>query len=259
MVARAGHAGGERDATAGRQTRASPPRFQWIRSYLRSSRRPEGAALAALPLLLIYGYGLLIASPAARSGVDGVSSALLGLFGVRVYITVLGALAATMLLAVGLRLRGRLGGHALLAAPMALESTLYGLFLGTVILDVMAWQGLMGPLLVDASFVEHVVMSAGAGLCEETVFRLLLLPGTALLLTRGLAMPRPLAWALAIAATSLAFAGAHHLGGEPWDRFAFIYRALAGVVFAALYLARGFGVAAWTHAVYDLYVLSGQT
>ena len=34
-------------------------------------------------------------------------------------------------------------------------------------------------------------------------------------------------------------------------------RAVAGVAFSALYLARGFGITAWTHALYDIAVLLG--
>jgi membrane protease YdiL (CAAX protease family) len=250
-------AASKRLAAAAPKRRGEPAALPWYHAYLRGTRGAEGSALAVLPLVLIYGVGLLYASPEARSGVDFVSQTLLGLFGLRGYVGVLSIGALLALLVVSVRLGGALGRHALLAAPVALEATFYGLFLGTVILDVMAWRGLLGPLLVDATWVEHIVMSAGAGLCEETVFRLLLLPGTALLLHHALAMPRPMALGVAVAVTSLAFAGAHLLGGEPWDAFAFTYRTLAGAVFAALFLVRGFAVATWSHAVYDLYVLSG--
>ena len=37
---------------------------------------------------------------------------------------------------------------------------------------------------------------------------------------------------------------------------ALIVIALAGVFFALVYQLRGFAVAAWTHALYDVYVLS---
>ena len=32
----------------------------------------------------------------------------------------------------------------------------------------------------------------------------------------------------------------------------FTFRAIAGVAFSVLYVTRGFGIAAWTHALYDL-------
>ena len=45
------------------------------------------------------------------------------------------------------------------------------------------------------------------------------------------------------------------LYGDHWALYSFVYRLLAGVFFSALYLTRGFGVTAWTHALYDVFVL----
>ena len=44
--------------------------------------------------------------------------------------------------------------------------------------------------------------------------------------------------------------------GEPFAFAPFVYRTLAGAFFATVYQVRGFAVAAWTHAIYDVYVLS---
>jgi membrane protease YdiL (CAAX protease family) len=56
--------------------------------------------------------------------------------------------------------------------------------------------------------------------------------------------------------TSLIFAAAHHLGaqGEPFQWYAFVFRATAGLFFATLFLFRGFGIAAGTHTAYDMLV-----
>ena len=35
----------------------------------------------------------------------------------------------------------------------------------------------------------------------------------------------------------------------------FVFRTLAGLAFSGLYLTRGFGITAWTHALYDVAVL----
>ena len=44
--------------------------------------------------------------------------------------------------------------------------------------------------------------------------------------------------------------------GEPFRFMPFVYRTFAGVFFALVYQVRGFAVAAWTHTLYDVYVLS---
>ena len=100
------------------------------------------------------------------------------------------------------------------------------------------------------------VISAGAGLHEELIFRVLGMGGLGFLLS-GLTGRRR-AWLFALVLSSLIFSLAHHVGpaGEPFTYAAFVYRSLAGVFFAMVYQLRGFAVAAWTHALYDVYVLS---
>ncbi|HOI10403.1 MAG TPA: CPBP family glutamic-type intramembrane protease, partial [Myxococcota bacterium] len=80
---------------------------------------------------------------------------------------------------------------------------------------------------------------------------------------RAFAGPRPGARlgvaAVALAAvvlSSLAFSLAHHLGAiEPPAAYVFWYRALAGIVFGGVFLARGFAVAAYAHFLYDVLVM----
>jgi len=105
------------------------------------------------------------------------------------------------------------------------------------------------------SVVRRFVAYMGAGIYEELLFRLMLLPVLASVL-KWLGCNE--IWSLAGGAilSSLAFAGAHHLGplGEPFQWYAFLFRASAGIFFAALFVYRGFGIAAGTHAAYDMLV-----
>lgn len=95
----------------------------------------------------------------------------------------------------------------------------------------------------------------GAGIYEEAIFRLALIP----LVYGGLRLiqaPGVVAGTLAITLSSLLFALAHHMGtpGEPFTWFAFIFRWAAGVYFAWIFLARGFAIAVGAHAAYDVMV-----
>ncbi|MBL4687558.1 MAG: CPBP family intramembrane metalloprotease [Nannocystaceae bacterium] len=107
--------------------------------------------------------------------------------------------------------------------------------------------------------LDILVISAGAGFHEELIFRLGIMGGLGWLLT-GLTgdKRRWIAWVIAVAVSSVMFSMAHHIGpaGEAFTFMAFVYRTLAGVFFALVYQTRGFAVAAWTHALYDVYVLS---
>jgi len=55
----------------------------------------------------------------------------------------------------------------------------------------------------------------------------------------------------------LLFSAFHYIGpfGEPLRLESFVFRTLAGIAFSALYLTRGFGITAWTHALYDVAVM----
>ncbi len=216
-------------------------------------------ALTVLPLALLYGLGVLFTSPAARSGVDVVTGWLLAHIGVHGYLAVQAAVALVIVAGSIYRLRGDTLRSAMLTGPVVGEATLYGLAMGAGILWLMEEQALLGPTGVGASgWLEEAVIAAGAGLHEEVVFRLLLLPALAVAFGRALAMPRALAWGAAAVVSSLAFAGAHHLAGEPFVAWAFTYRTLAGLLFAGVFLGRGFAVAAWTHAIYDFHLLLGM-
>jgi Type II CAAX prenyl endopeptidase Rce1-like len=93
----------------------------------------------------------------------------------------------------------------------------------------------------------------GAGVYEETLFRLILV-SVLFGALRLLQMPQVLASALAVTGSALLFALAHHAGspGEAFTWFAFVFRWMAGVFFAWVFVLRGFGIAVGTHTMYDI-------
>jgi hypothetical protein len=103
--------------------------------------------------------------------------------------------------------------------------------------------------------VEKLVCYVGAGIYEETLFRLLLLPAVYYGLT-SIGFPSVVAMTAAVTASALAFSGAHFVGpmAEPFVWFSFIFRWLAGLFFAGIFVLRGFGIAVGAHAAYDILV-----
>jgi hypothetical protein len=106
-----------------------------------------------------------------------------------------------------------------------------------------------------------LVMSLGAGFYEEVAFRVILfgLGGKVLLLLFPTLVPLHkrfviLGWAVACA---VVFSGWHYVGalGDPFDPRSFVFRAVCGLVFTAIYAFRGFAPAVWTHTLYDVWVL----
>lgn len=143
---------------------------------------------------------------------------------------------------------------------MFVESLLFGVAL--VVLGELESAGLrnlrhaMTPTALAPERVAPLaVMYVGAGIYEEVLFRLCLLPMCyALFRTGGLSN----GWSagLAVVATSLAFSLAHYVGpaGESFQMFTFWFRTAAGLFFAGLFVLRGFGIAVGAHAAYDLLV-----
>ena len=96
----------------------------------------------------------------------------------------------------------------------------------------------------------------GAGVYEELLFRLLLVPLLIGRVAAAAASSDRQHGRGAVLLSSLVFAAAHHIPpyGETFAWFSFSFRVLAGIFFAVLFVYRGFGIAAGTHAGYDLLV-----
>jgi len=240
--------------TNGRGRRRRQPRL----------RRPNllTTIILVLPLLVFYELGALLTH--SLNGVDLVTRSLLRWLGSAGFILLQVSLLLSLLVMVLYLWRGqRLTARPLLA--VLAESVLYALTMGTfivfVVVDLLGVNPLQStggaPAGSGFSVMGALVVSAGAGVHEELVFRAGLLGGLRLALQRWGGLRAWLAASAAVLVSSLIFAAAHHpelLHGEV-SVYPLIYRTLAGVFFAAIYLLRGFATAVYTHAIYDAYVL----
>lgn len=210
--------------------------------------------LAILPLFVLYGVGVVFTP--TMNGADFVTRHLIALVGgsKTTYLLVYAGLAVLFVIAIAIMRKHRLAERRSYLT-MLLESGIYALTLGTLIIFVM--QRVLGiePKLAVGPLT-NLIMSVGAGVHEELVFRLGALAGGAALL-RVLGLRHVVAVVIAFVVSSLVFSAAHHVGamGEPFTMDAFIYRALAGVVFGLLFYYRSLAHAVYTHAFYDIYVL----
>ena len=108
---------------------------------------------------------------------------------------------------------------------------------------------------------KNLLLSLGAGLYEELVFRLILIALLHMLLVDLLALPAHWGAALAVLLSATAFGLYHfdHFDLLQWDlkqwRLMLFYTG-AGVYFAAVYVLRGFGIVAACHAIYDVVVVT---
>lgn len=242
--------------------RQQSPWLPSCEAYWQGARRPLTSLAFVLPLLLLYEGGVLVLGPAAvRNGADVWLRGLLDQLGLGQYfllpILTIGALLAWHHVA---RDQWQIGWRTL--CGMLAESLLFGgglLLLAHLQGALLMQLGVAPPTLAlhdhAADAAGRLVSYLGAGIYEEVLFRLLLLPSLAGLIVACGAAPR-LGVAAAVVATSLLFSTAHYLGasGEAFHGYTFFFRFLAGVLFALLFVFRGFGIAAGAHALYDILV-----
>jgi hypothetical protein len=197
------------------------------------------------PLLLAYEIGVLFTGRV--SGADVITRALYATTGSRTAYLLLHALVAVGFLAWMQWTHRWLSLRASVAAPVILEASLYALTLGAAISLV-----LTRALGLGAG--GDIVSAIGAGVHEELVFRLLAMYLIVRALAR-IARPGP-AVGIALATSALLFAAAHHLGahGEPFTMHAFVFRALAGAAFGAIFWFRSLAHAVYAHVLYDVLV-----
>jgi Type II CAAX prenyl endopeptidase Rce1-like len=242
-----------------------PDYWEDDRPYWERTRGPMSALAIVVPLLALYEWGLvrLVGAGAVRSGADSwilhelsrltpvpgwIVSALL-VSGIVVWqavdrnewwcgpVTWIGMLVEGCILGIGLVGLSRL------------------LDLGFIHLE---GQQLLADGVAQSPATHQGALAVGflgAGLFEEAIFRLAMIPAIYGFL-RLLQAPAILATTTAVTASAILFALAHHLGDTNGEFiwFVFVFRWAAGVYFAWTFILRGFGVVVVAHVTYDLLV-----
>jgi len=237
--------------------------------YWMAARRPLAGLLFVLPMLMAYELGVIwfrADVSSVRTGADAWMQAWMMDFGWQVPVFL--PLLTIGILLMWHRARGdawRCRGETLIA--MAAESTFLAFLLAASghLLKSLVPAALAAPpqtLVRSISFI-------GAGLYEEVLFRLILVP-LLYLAFRTIRLERTTAWIGSILLVSLTFATCHYLQpseasapanlataishvaahSDLW--FGFLFRMLAGVFFSVVFLVRGFGIAVGAHVLYDL-------
>ena len=238
-----------------------------ISSHWRVAREPRYSLTFALPLLVAYEVLAFALShdevTGVRNGADVLLKSLFLGMGGRDGLIVFGALL--------------LGGGAWLVwqdyrrwrtldsrvfGMMAAESVVYALAFGMVTSSL---TGLLLPGLgtilslgwvASWSLPTQLMISLGAGIYEELLFRVILVSALAWIARRGLSWNVTTSSIFAVVVGALIFSAFHYIGpyGDRLELGSFAFRAVAGVLFSGLYLLRGFGITAWTHALYDVFL-----
>jgi hypothetical protein len=218
-------------------------------------RRPKPLMSVAftMPVFLLYHLGILAVD--RHSQVDFVSTLVLRVLeaSTPAYVLMTLALALALLLTTWVQMkRGKVLEHSfgrVLAESMA--AALGGLMaIGWATHEMRGSEASISAL----SVFEKIVLAAGSGFHEEFLFRALLVTGAAWAVTKLTKWKPMVSLLVCVIGSSVLFSLAHYfvIFDEPFVAMVAGYRVLEGLLFATLYVTRGFAVAVYAHAFYDL-------
>ncbi len=228
-------------------------------NYWRYSRSAYYSAVAALPLLVIYEI-LIVLSQSRYWGIRNAADVWIRIFlmafdlqAQHITFVLIGISLALIPIA-----KSRARGIKLKANYFALmfaECLAFSLVLGVVLQSILRLGGLSsgGP---GSGLMQNLALSVGAGLFEEIIFRVILLNLLFLLLS-PLLKKKVVAAVVSVLLASFLFSLSHYVGtmADTWQLYSFMFRWAAGLLFTVLYFVRGFAITAYTHALYDIWVL----
>lgn len=250
--------------------------FPFSATYWRLVRAPRYSVSFAFPLLAAYEVLAFVLSQfevaGVRNGADVLLKSLFLALGGRRGVAAFGAVVVGGgLLLVWRDLRKSGGVRPRYFLYMAAESVAYAMVFGGVAATL---TGLLLPFTILVGRVSDVgegtlaglglptqlMISLGAGIYEELLFRVLLVSGLTLVASRIFHWRRGMVSLVAVVTAALIFAAFHYIGpyGEPLALGSFLFRTIAGLLFSGLYVLRGFGITAWTHALYDVFLAVGR-
>ena len=229
-------------------------------NYWSVTNSPLYSFIFTIPLFLFYEIGVFTISVndivELRNGADVLMRQVLGLFGIY---GVYGFSASFM---IGFMV-------AFLRQKKSLQSTaIHGEYLIWMFFESICWGGLLyifmgftAPLLMTNStgtMLQQVVLSIGAGIYEEFVFRVILIAGFSSILGFVFQWKKIAKITSGIILSAALFSLFHFMGdyGEEPNFSVFMMRFLAGIFLGFIYVFRGFGPAAYAHTVYDLIILT---
>lgn len=238
----------------------SSPLAETELNYWNQSRTPFYSFLFVIPLILIYEAGILLLSHEdvtnLRNGADVLMRQVMGSFGL------LGIYGFGLVFLLGFALIWVFQIKSRKVKNFN-SSYLMGMFF-----ESLAWGGLLFLILRGSqsllmftngnTLIQQLILAAGAGIYEEFIFRVILITGLATLLKTFLQLSHMTGNITAVILAALLFSAFHFMGnfGDVFDFRLLMVRTLAGVVLGAIYIMRGFGITAYSHAFYDMIVLT---
>lgn len=223
--------------------------------YTDSLRRFDVSLLSVMPLVGIYIVGAFLMRSAPPNGADMFTPLIWRFFGTK-GVLVFGIFLLLLALLLYARLSRERRFRMTYIPFLLIESVLYSL---GMLIFVWFFLNLLRPFSVQSvrphDFGSILVVSSGAGVWEEMLFRVVILGGIYGLFAEGKNRRSLFASFVALGVSSFLFSVAHFLA-EPPTAGAFWFRSFAGLFLGMLYLSRGYGVCAYCHFTFNVIAFS---
>lgn len=220
--------------------------------YFEDTRTPVYSFIAILPLIVLYDFLIIFTRPnyVARAGVW-----VDGLLGIMRLNSVLGKVifsTSLFLIFAFFSIKGKKKVHINMNyfPFMLLESIVYAYFFANMVFFLRR-----GMLLTIFSSKDGLVLSIGAGFYEELIFRLFPMLMLKLFVKNGDRRAIPVL--VVVLVSSVLFSLFHYIGPESYSYESFVFRFIAAIILFVIFIVRGFGIAVYTHTIYDLMYFFG--
>jgi len=234
--------------------------------YFSATRSATWGFLMALPLLIFYEFGIVWANSGRQDFIrissESILKNIIYSVGLTHELILFGLVIVIGIITVIWEKKKKITFRVNYPAMIIIESAIYAVVLAYLVSGLT--QLIMSPLIASQSVETpslflKLILSLGAGIYEELLFRVLIVGGLFYVMWKAFPQRRILMYFIAAVIGALSFSFVHHLGsyGDPWALDVFLFRAIFGLVFNIVFLLRGFAVVAWTHALYDVMVVTG--
>ena len=231
--------------------------------YLKYTRSPIYSFIFTIPLFIIYEIGLFLSTSDdlsyMRNGADALMRQILSAFGMNGFYWIGGLFFIGFLIIYFVQKYSWdefevYGSYLIL---MMAESLFWSFFLFLIMSNL----HLLLMISSGSIMIQQVILAVGAGIYEEILFRVILIYVITKLLGIIFQWETYIRISVAMIVAAGIFSSFHFIGdyGDYFSFNIFMIRFFAGIILGILYFARGFGITAWTHSLYDLIVLTRIT
>ncbi len=228
--------------------------------YLSATSTLKYSFVMSLPLLILYEVLIALSTPdagiAVRLSADIWIKSIATVFGIdTLKFTVF--IVLTMGLVVYFKSKENpVALHGKFLLLMILESAVWAVLLYKLVSGTVGAVFAFAPSGESITTTQQFALSLGAGLYEELVFRVMLVPALVYVFVKfGFGEKGSIFAGVVVGA--LLFSAVHYMGslGDVFTLQSFAFRFLFGVALNVLLVIRGFGIAAWTHSLYNVMVV----